>query len=310
MESPGKRANLLKNRTTFSNKIMNVTERRERFRAILAGDKCIYPAPVSDPISARIAEDLGYEAGFLAGTVAQTTVLGAPDVAVLTSSELAQQVRRICRATNLSLFVDTDSGYGNALNVMRTVEELEHPGVSAIDVGDGLMPISFGVKNCEEQLVSFDEPVGKIKAALSARQDPSLVIVGHTRATRSPKEGLAGAIRRIKAFESAGVDAIYLSRVTLEWVEAIHSETELPLMLGGIGADLAEKQVLASKGVRTAAVGNITFSATVKSVFDALQALRDGKPSKELRASLASPELLAQVTRQSQYNEWIADFLN
>ena len=118
---------------------MNPTPRRERFRSILAGDRCVYAASVFDPISARIAEDLGFEAGMLAGSVVSGRVLGAPDLVVLTLTELAQQVRRVCRAGELALMVDADHGYGNALNVMRTVEELENAGAAGLTIEDTLL---------------------------------------------------------------------------------------------------------------------------------------------------------------------------
>ena len=111
---------------------MNLTKRRENYRSILEGDKCVYPGSVYDPISARIAEDLGFEVGMFAGSIASATVLGAPDIIVLTMTEFAQQIHRICRASEISLMVDADHGYGNALNVKRTVEELETAGVSAL----------------------------------------------------------------------------------------------------------------------------------------------------------------------------------
>ena len=100
---------------------MNLTDRRLRYRAILEGDKCVHPGSVFDPISSRAAEDVGFEIGMFAGSIASGTVLGAPDLIVLTLSEFAQQIHRICRAGNLSLMVDADHGYGNALNVRRTV---------------------------------------------------------------------------------------------------------------------------------------------------------------------------------------------
>ena len=105
---------------------MNHTEQRKRLRAVFAGDRCISPASVYDGLSARVAESVGYEVGMLAGSVAANTTLAAPDLIVLTLTEFADQVRRIMRASRLSLIVDADHGYGNALNVMRTVEELEH----------------------------------------------------------------------------------------------------------------------------------------------------------------------------------------
>ncbi|HZY51954.1 MAG TPA: isocitrate lyase/phosphoenolpyruvate mutase family protein, partial [Reyranella sp.] len=100
---------------------MHWTDRRKRFRAILDGPVCVHPGSVYDPISARIAEDLGFELGMFAGSTASLTVLGAPDLIVLTLSEFAQQAYRINRAGNLPLMVDADHGYGNALNVKRTV---------------------------------------------------------------------------------------------------------------------------------------------------------------------------------------------
>jgi 2-methylisocitrate lyase-like PEP mutase family enzyme len=110
---------------------MNWTDRRRRFRAILSGNRCVHPGSVFDPISARIAEDLGFEVGMFAGSTASLTVLGAPDLIVLTLSEFAGQAYRINRAGNLPLMVDADHGYGNALNAKRTVEELETAGVEA-----------------------------------------------------------------------------------------------------------------------------------------------------------------------------------
>ena len=114
---------------------MDWTERRERLRALIAGPRCIYPGSVYDAISARIAEDLGFEAGMFAGSIASFAVLGAPDVVVLTLTEFAQQAYRINRAGKLPLLVDADHGYGNALSVKRTVEELETAGVWHDDRG-------------------------------------------------------------------------------------------------------------------------------------------------------------------------------
>ena len=103
---------------------MNCKPRRQQLRAIFDGIRCIHPGSVYDPISARVAEDLGFEAGMFAGSIASLTVLGAPDIIVLTLTEFADQARRICRSGELPLIVDADHGYGNALNVKRCVEEL------------------------------------------------------------------------------------------------------------------------------------------------------------------------------------------
>ena len=156
---------------------MDWTERRERFRTILSGDRCIHPGSVFDPISARIAEDLGFEVGMFAGSTASLTVLGAPDIIVLTLSEFAAQAYRICRAGNLALLVDADHGYGNALNVRRTVEELETAGVAALSIEDTNLPQPYGTVG-STRLISIEEGAGKMRAALAGRQDPNLVIAG------------------------------------------------------------------------------------------------------------------------------------
>ena len=158
---------------------MSWTGRRHAFRAILAGRDCVHPGSVFDPISARIAEDLGFEAGMFAGSIASLTVLGAPDLVTLTLTELAEQVRRMTRATDwLPLLVDADHGYGNALSVMRTVAELEVAGAAALTIEDTLLPRPHG--NGRLTLLSLEEGLGKIRAALAARTDAELVIVGRT----------------------------------------------------------------------------------------------------------------------------------
>jgi oxaloacetate decarboxylase len=119
------------------------TEQRKRFRAILNGAECLSPASVYDALSARVAESVGYRLGILAGSVSSNTTLAAPDLILLTLTDFADQVRRMMRVSDLSLLVDADHGYGNALNVMRTVQELEHAGVSAMSIEDTSLPIRY-----------------------------------------------------------------------------------------------------------------------------------------------------------------------
>ena len=286
---------------------MNLTDRRERYRAVLAGDQCVHPASVFDPISARIAEDLGFEVGMLAGSIASFTVLGAPDIIVLTLTEFAQQIHRICRAGNLSLMVDADHGYGNALNVKRTVEELESAGVSALTIEDTVLPRRFGTG--ETELISIEEGVGKMKAALSGRQDPSLVVAG--RSSALSVTGVEDAIRRTKAYEAAGVDAMFLSGATTKAeVEAVRAEVKIPLMLGGAGGELSDRDFLSASGVRIALQGHLSFSASVKAIYDTLKSLRDGVAPGDLTDTLATPGMMGKVTRRADYDNWTEEFMN
>ena len=286
---------------------MDFTTRRARYRGILEGDVCVHPGSVFDPISARIAEDLGFEVGMFAGSIASFTVLGAPDLVVLTLTEFAQQIHRICRAGDLSLMVDADHGYGNALNVMRTVEELETAGVSALTIEDTVLPRSFGEGGT--QLLSVEEGVGKMKAALAGRTDPALAIAGRTGALRVT--GLEDTIARVKAYETAGVDAIFLAGAsTRDEVAAVAAELSVPLLLGGTTGELQDREWLGANGVRVALQGHLPFSAAVKAVYDTLKALRDGVPPADLRDNLASDEMMAQFTRRASYQQWTTEFLN
>src|SRR6266481_888399 len=174
---------------------------RDALRLILTGSRCIRPGSVYDAISIRIAEDLGFEVGMFGGSVASLAVLGDPDVTLITLTELAEQMRRMSRAAALPVLVDADHGYGNALNVRRTVQELEAAGAGGFTIEDTLLPQAFGEK--KTQLISLEEGVGKMKAAVDGRSDPTLVILARTGA--ASVTALGDAIERARAYEATGV---------------------------------------------------------------------------------------------------------
>lgn len=285
---------------------MHWTERRERFRALLAGDRCVHPGSVFDPISARIAEDLGFEVGMFAGSVASLTVLGAPDIIILTLSEFADQAYRICRAGNLALLVDADHGYGNAMNVKRTVEELETAGVAAMSIEDTELPQPYGTVG-SSRLISIEEGVGKMRAAVEGRQDPNLVIAGRTSAVTI--NGIDDAVARAKAYEAAGVDALFFVGVkTKAELEALRSAVDLPFILGGRGPELSDLGYLGEQGVRVCLQGHHPFMAAVQAVHDTLKALRDGTDPGDIEG-VASGDLMKAVTRDADYDRWMRTFL-
>ena len=280
--------------------------RRERFRAILSGDACMYPGSVFDPVSARIAEDLGFEVGMFAGSIASLTVLGAPDLITLTLTEFAGQAHRICRAGNLPLLCDADHGYGNALNVRRTVEELETAGVAAMTIEDTALPMPFG-SDGKPRLLSVEEGSGKMRAALDARHNPDFVIAGRTGAMSI--SNIDDAISRAKAYENAGVDAVFLTGVkTRDELDRIASEIRIPLFLGGAGKELFDRPYLGSRNVRICLQGHQPFMAAVQAVHDTLAALRAGESPQSLKG-VASNELMQRVTRNEDYVRWIKDWL-
>jgi oxaloacetate decarboxylase len=278
-------------------------KRRQKFHAILAGTSCVSPASVFDPLSSRIAEELGFEVTMLAGSVASLVVLGAPDMILLSATEFADQAYRIGRASSLPLIVDADHGYGNALNVMRTVSELETAGVAALTIEDTALPKEFGVT--KPHLISLDEAVGKLLAAVASRQDPQLVIVGRTNVTLA---GVSEAAERVRAFSKIGVDAVFLTQVkTREEFEAVSSATDLPIILGGVPGDLTDPSYLARHRVRIVLQSNKPVLAAAQAVYEFYKAQKAGNLDA---VPVVSPELLTRLTFEEKYNAYVKTFLN
>lgn len=286
---------------------MTHTERRQRMRAMLAGSRCLSPASVYDPLSARVAESVGYELGMLAGSVASNTTLAAPDLIVLTLTEFAEQIRRITRASNLSLLVDADHGYGNALNVMRTVEELEHAGVSGMSIEDTALPLRFGQTPGADELISTEEMVGKLRAAVKARRDPSTVIAGRTAALKV--EDTARTVERVKAYAATGVDTIFVIGVeSVDQVKAVHEAAKLPVIVGSAPASI-KREDFAACGARILLQGHQPVAAAVKALREVYAHLYSGGAPADLKGKIASVQDMDQLTSGDAYKSWLQDYM-
>jgi len=274
---------------------MTFHQRREKLRSILSGSECVRPGSVYDAISIRIAEDLGFEVGMFGGSVASLAVLGDPDIALITLTELAEQMRRMSRASALPVLVDADHGYGNALNVRRTVSELEAAGAAGLTIEDTLLPQVHG--EAGTQLISLEESVGKMKAAIDGRGDRSLVIIGRTGA--ASVTSLDDAIARARAYEATGVDALFFTGLkTRAELETIASATTLPIVLGGAPEAISDLAYLRRQRVRMALQGHAPFAAATNAVYETLKALREGSPPRALKG-LATAELMGRLTREA-----------
>lgn len=282
------------------------TARRQKFRALVSGDGCVFPGSVHDAISARIAEHIGFEVGMYAGSTASLTVLGAPDHIVLTLTEFADQALRISRSCELPIMVDADHGYGNALNVMRTVEELEAAGIAGMSIEDTTLPVPHAAAKAPPML-SIEEGVGKMKAALAGRRDPDLVIAGRTSAPLL--SSVEDTIARARAYEAVGVDAIFLVGIkSREQLEAVARGTTKPLILGTAPASMMDRAYLASQRVRICLQGHLPFQAAIQAQYTVLKALRDGAMPGDIKG-LPAPDLVRIVTRADDYDRWMKEWL-
>ncbi len=279
--------------------------RRQKMRAIFSGERTVFAASVFDPMSIRAAEALGFEIGMFAGSVASMVVLGAPDIVVLTLTEFVEQCRRMTRASDLPLMVDADHGYGNALNVMRTVEELEAAGVCGLTVEDTELPAAYGAAK-KTRLIGTEEAAAKMRAAVAARRDKNLVIVGRTGAVRLTNP--ADAVERAKAYERTGVDAIMIVGATKrEELDAVANAVKLPIMLGNAPGDLADLDYLNSRRVCLALQGNKPVQSGIEAVYATLKA--QAKANGLTGAELSNADLLKRVMSEDAYERWTKEFL-
>ena len=254
---------------------LNWTERRVQLRNLFEAGLCFSPAAIYDAPSALIAQSIGYEALIMPGSTVSIALHAAPDMSIMTLSELAQQTYRISRVSTLPLIVDADHGYGNAINVRRTVEDLENAGAAAIVLHDTAWPAAHGSPETST-LISIAEGVGKLRAACDARSDPSLVIVGRTDAANITN--FEDALNRARAYQDTGVDALFIYGIAShEQLDALASAVRLPLILGAIGRELAtEIDYLRSRRVRIVTQGSVPVMAAMHAIHASLKAMRDG----------------------------------
>jgi carboxyvinyl-carboxyphosphonate phosphorylmutase len=276
---------------------------REGFREVLSRPTCTLAANIFDPLSARIAHMLEYEVCVLSGSVGKAANLGVPDIVLSNMSDVVDHCRRITRMADVSLMVDAEDGFGNAVNVRRTVKEIEAAGASAIEIEDNFVPKQFNVER--PGLVSKEEQVGKLRAAVAARTDPTTVIVARTSALAECP--LDEALDRIRAYSETGAEAMMLVGIRRGRadIEAVHQATPLPLCVLNPPPDTRnDPHFLAANGVRILMLGNPTFAVAVQAIYDSLKHLKDGGALEDLRHRQASQDLLRKVNRTDEFIQW------
>jgi 2-methylisocitrate lyase-like PEP mutase family enzyme len=188
-------------------------EPRRRLRELLAQPSPLVAPGAYDALSALLVEQAGFDAVYMTGFGTTAGLLGRPDVGLLTGSEMADNARRIVAAIGLPVIADGDTGYGNALNVHRTVQEYEQAGVAAIQLEDQVTPKRCG-HMAGKEIVPVAEMVGKIRAAVDARRDPDFLVIARTDVVAV--DGVDAAVERAHAFAEAGADLLFVEAPTSE----------------------------------------------------------------------------------------------
>ena len=180
----------------------------KKLKTLLQEKKFILSMGMETPVHARIVEQAGFEFAYVGGYDVSLALLGLPDVGLITETEMVANARNIARSVDIPVVTDADTGYGNAINVIRTVQNFEQAGVAAIHIEDQVSPKRCG-HVAGKMIVPLEEAVGKLKAALDARKDKDFVIIGRTDAVAATGGGLDEAIRRGKEFARIGCDMVF-----------------------------------------------------------------------------------------------------
>ncbi len=189
------------------------TGARARLRAALAAPGPLVAPGAHDALAARLVEQAGFGAVYMTGFGTSGSLIGRPDVGLLSAGEMVDQARRLADAVDVPVIADADTGYGNAINVIRTVRAYEQAGVAALQLEDQVMPKKCGHMS-GKALITTEEMCGKIRAAVEARRDPDLVVIARTDA--AAVHGLDDAISRARAFADAGADLLFVEAPTSE----------------------------------------------------------------------------------------------
>ncbi len=190
-----------------------------RMRDLMAQKKFLFTLGIGTPLHAKIVEKVGFDYVYMGGNDTSLTLLGLPDVGLITETEMVNNARNIAKAVNVPVIADGDTGYGNAINVIRTVEDFEAAGVAGIHIEDQVSPKRCG-HVAGKMIIPLEEAVGKLKAALDARRDKDFIIMGRTDAIAASGGGIDEAVRRGKAFARIGCDVV--------WCEFPSADIEYP----------------------------------------------------------------------------------
>jgi len=200
-----------------------------KLKKLLLNEDIILAPAAYDVLSARIIQHVGFKVVYMSGFGTAASLLGLPDVGLVTMNEMVDNARRIVQAVNIPVIADADTGYGNPINVMRTVQEFERAGVAAIQLEDQVFPKKCGHMT-GKQIIDKEEMVEKIKAAKEAQRNKDFIIIARTDAIAVT--GINDAIERAKAYYNAGADMLFIEAPeNLEQVEKISKElAEYPLV--------------------------------------------------------------------------------
>lgn len=275
-----------------------------RLKALLARKQAAILPGTPNALFARVIEDLGFDGVYITGAGIANMSLGVPDIGLVTLSEIADHVAMICDAVSVPVFADADTGFGNPVNMTRTVRVLERAGAAGIQVEDQIFPKKCGHFEGKD-VIPLGEMVQKIKAAVDSRHDGDFQIVARTdvRAVRGFEEGL----ERAHAFIEAGADATFVEApVSVDELARIAKLLPVPqvanIVFGGLTPELGQ-QKFGELGFGCVLYANAALQAALKASHDVLQALKREGSLASVADRLAGFDIRQQTVAKPRYDE-------
>ena len=274
-----------------------------RERLADANDIIILPG-VYDALTAKIAEDVGFETAFQTGYGTSASLLGMPDFGFLNAGETLENAKRIINSVNIPILVDIDTGYGNPLNVWKTVKDLERIGAKGIFLEDQVWPKRCG-HMAGKTVIPKEEYILKLQAAIDAREDSEFIIVARTDSLA--QFGIEEAIERGKEYKRIGADVIFIEAPkTIEQMELIAKEIKAPLLANmieeGITPNLTANQ-LKKMGFKMVVFPLSALYSATFAIKQTLQTLKKTGTTKELKNKMITFQEFNDLVNLSAYNK-------
>jgi carboxyvinyl-carboxyphosphonate phosphorylmutase len=275
-----------------------------QFRNLLRGPEALLVPMAYDAVTARVIEEAGFSAMGTSGSNIAASMLGVPDIALTTLTEMVTQNRNIVNAVKIPVFADADNGYGTALNVMRTVKEYEGCGLACLFFEDQVHPKRCGHYE-NTRVIPAEQMEQKIRAALEARRDPDFLIIARTDARSSL--GLEEAINRGNRYAAAGADVIFIEAPkSKEELAEIPKRVSAPLLVNvveGGKTPMLSAAELAAMGYRIIMYPDSIMTAAVFAMRQAMLALKRDGTTAAVRNNMVGFYPLQELVRFSEFAE-------
>lgn len=275
---------------------------RARFRAEVEARRALLVPGAGNALTARIIEDQGFGAVYVTGAGIANTLLGAPDLGLVTLTELATVTGLIAEVCSVPLVVDIDTGFGNALNTARTVRLVERAGAAAVQIEDQVFPKKCG-HFAGKAVIPAAEMAAKVRAAVDVREDPDLMVIARTDARAI--EGLSAALDRAAAYIEAGADMTFVeaptSREEMAAIAALPVPQVANLVVGG-KTPLLPQAELAEMGFALVLYANAALQAQMRATAEVLGALRRDGGLDAVRDRLADFEERQRFVHKAEYD--------